>query len=107
VVEGYALLLAALLLVGGAAGDRFGRRRVFALGVALFAAASLWCRLAGNVRELIAARAVQGVGAALLVPGSLSIISATFDEHTRGAAFGTWSGATAITTALGPLLGAG
>lgn len=105
VVEAYALLLAALLLVGGAAGDRFGRRRVFAVGVALFAAASVYCGLAGNVRELIAARAVQGVGAALLVPGSLSIISATFDEHARGAAFGTWSGATAITTALGPLLG--
>ena len=105
VVEAYALLLAALLLVGGAAGDRYGRRRVFALGVALFAAASVCCGLAGNVRELIAARAVQGVGAALLVPGSLSIISANFDARTRGAAFGTWSGATAITTALGPLLG--
>ena len=105
VVEAFALLLAALLLVGGAAGDRFGRRRVFALGVALFGAASIGCGLAINVRELIAARALQGVGAALLVPGSLSIISATYDERTRGAAFGTWSGATAITTALGPLLG--
>lgn len=105
VIEAYALLLAALLLVGGAAGDRFGRRRVFALGVTLFAAASIGCGLAADVRELIAARAVQGVGAALLVPGSLSIISASFDERSRGAAFGTWSGATAITTALGPLLG--
>ena len=69
VVESYALFLAALLLVGGAAGDRFGRRRVFAWGVALFAAASVWCGLAGSVRELIVARAIQGIGGALLVPG--------------------------------------
>src|SRR5438132_10513600 len=74
VVEAYALFLAALLLVGGAAGDRFGRRRVFVIGVALFATASVWCGLAGSVRQLIVARAVQGVGAALLVPGSLAII---------------------------------
>jgi EmrB/QacA subfamily drug resistance transporter len=105
VVEAYALLLAALLLVGGAAGDRFGRRRVFTLGVALFAAASACCGLAGSVRELIAARAVQGIGAALLVPGSLALISASFDERARGRAIGTWSGATAITAALGPVLG--
>jgi len=105
VVESYALFLAALLLVGGAAGDRFGRRRVFAVGVALFAAASLWCGLAGTVRTLIAARAVQGIGGALLVPGSLAIISASFDEHARGKAIGTWSAATAITMALGPVLG--
>jgi EmrB/QacA subfamily drug resistance transporter len=105
VIEAYALFLAALLLVGGAAGDRFGRRRVFLLGVALFAMSSLWCGLAGGVRELILARALQGIGGALLVPGSLAIISASFTEHDRGKAIGTWSGATAITAALGPVLG--
>jgi EmrB/QacA subfamily drug resistance transporter len=105
VVESYALFLAALLLVGGAAGDRFGRRRVFVIGVALFAAASVWCGLAGSVRQLIAARAVQGVGAALLVPGSLAIISASFDEQSRGKAIGTWSGASALMAALGPVFG--
>jgi hypothetical protein len=81
VIEAYALFLAALLLVGGAAGDRFGRRRVFLLGVALFAVSSLGCGLAGNVRELILARALQGIGGALLVPGSLAIISASFAEY--------------------------
>jgi MFS family permease len=105
VIEAYALFLAALLLVGGAAGDRFGRRRVFLLGVALFAVSSLGCGLAGNVRELIRARALQGIGGALLVPGSLAIISASFAEHDRGKAIGTWSGATAVTAALGPVLG--
>jgi EmrB/QacA subfamily drug resistance transporter len=105
VVESYALFLSALLLVGGASGDRFGRRRVFAIGTVLFAAASVCCGLSGSMNQLIVARALQGVGAALLVPGSLAIISATFDERTRGAAFGTWSAATASTTALGPVLG--
>ncbi len=105
VVEAYALFLAALLLVGGAAGDRFGRRRVFLLGVTLFAVSSVWCGLTGGVRELIAARALQGIGGALLVPGSLSIIGASFAEQDRGKAIGTWSGATAITAALGPVIG--
>jgi EmrB/QacA subfamily drug resistance transporter len=105
VIEAYALFLAALLLVGGAAGDRFGRRRVFLLGVALFAVSSIGCGLAGGVRELILARALQGIGGALLVPGSLAIISASFAEQDRGKAIGTWSGATAITAALGPVLG--
>jgi EmrB/QacA subfamily drug resistance transporter len=105
VIEAYALFLAALLLVGGGAGDRFGRRRVFLLGVAGFAAASAWCGFAGSMRELILARAAQGIGAALLVPGSLAIISASFAERERGKAIGTWSGATAITAALGPVLG--
>ena len=105
VIEAYALFLAALLLAGGAAGDRFGRRRVFLLGVALFAMSSIWCGLASGVRELILARALQGIGGALLVPGSLAIISASFAEHDRGKAIGTWSGATAITAALGPVLG--
>jgi EmrB/QacA subfamily drug resistance transporter len=105
VVEAYALFLAALLLVGGAAGDRFGRRRVFLAGVALFAMSSVWCGLAGGVRELILARVLQGIGGALLVPGSLAIISASFAEQDRGKAIGTWSGATAVTAALGPVLG--
>jgi EmrB/QacA subfamily drug resistance transporter len=105
VVEAYALFLAALLLVGGAAGDRFGRRRVFLLGVALFALSSVWCGLVGSVRELILARSLQGIGGALLVPGSLAIISASFAEQDRGKAIGTWSGATAITAALGPVIG--
>ncbi len=105
VIEVYTLFLAALLLVGGAAGDRFGRRRVFLLGVALFAVSSVACGLAGSVRELILARGVQGIGGALLVPGSLAIISASFAEQDRGKAIGTWSGASAITAAVGPVLG--
>jgi EmrB/QacA subfamily drug resistance transporter len=105
VVESYTLFLAALLLVGGTTGDRFGRRRVFALGVALFAAASIWCGMTGSVMQLIFARAVQGIGGALLVPGSLALISASFPESERGKAIGTWSGYTAITTAIGPVIG--
>lgn len=105
IVEAYALFLAALLLVGGSLGDHFGRRRVFAIGVALFALASVGCGLAQGVTQLIIARAVQGIGGALLVPGSLAIISASFSEEQRGRAIGTWSGFTAITMAFGPVLG--
>ncbi|MDB6019131.1 MAG: drug resistance transporter, EmrB/QacA subfamily [Pedosphaera sp.] len=105
VVEAYALFLAALLLVGGSLGDRFGRRRVFCVGVALFALASVWCGLAPTVKQLTLARAVQGVGGALLVPGSLAIISASFGEERRGWAIGVWSGFTAMTTAIGPVIG--
>lgn len=105
VVESYALLLSALILTGGASGDVFGRRRMFLLGVSVFVTASVACGLAGNIRELVIARAVQGLGAAFLVPGSLSIISASFSESKRGRAIGTWSGFTAITTAAGPVLG--
>jgi EmrB/QacA subfamily drug resistance transporter len=105
VVESYALTLAALLLTGGSLGDLRGRRTVFASGVFIFAAASAWCGLSHTIGELIAARAVQGVGAALLVPGSLSLISASFPEAQRGRAIGTWSGFTAMTAALGPVLG--
>ena len=105
VVEAYTLLLAALLLLGGSLGDRYGRKKTYAIGIVVFALASVWCGLAPNIQQLIIARAVQGVGGALLVPGSLAIISATFSEKDRGEAIGTWSGATAITTALGPLLG--
>lgn len=105
IVEAYSLFLAALILVGGSLGDRFGRRKVYALGVAVFALASAWCGLAPNIGELIGARALQGIGGALLVPGSLAIISAAFPKERRGQAIGTWSGWTAITTALGPVLG--
>ena len=105
VVEAYGLLLSALLLVGGSLGDRFGRRRVYAMGIVLFAAASAACGLAGSVRELVVARGLQGAGAALLVPGSLAIISASFPARERGRAIGTWSGFSAIATAFGPVLG--
>jgi len=105
VVESYALLLAALLLVGGALGDHYGRRRIFAIGVGIFALSSVACALAGNVQQLIAARAVQGVGGALLVPGSLALISAAYPEKERGKAIGTWSGFSGITAAVGPVLG--
>lgn len=105
VVAAFALTLSALLLTGGSLGDLYGRRRIFSLGVIVFAAASLWCGLAPNVEHLIAARAVQGVGGALLVPGSLALISASFSSDARGRAIGTWSAVTSITTALGPVLG--
>src|SRR5438270_4486413 len=105
VVEAYGLFLGALILAGGSFGDVFGRRLMFASGVTLFAIASAGCGLATSIHQLIIARSVQGVGAAFLVPGSLAIISASFDEKARGKAIGTWSGFTAITTAIGPLLG--
>jgi EmrB/QacA subfamily drug resistance transporter len=106
VVESYALFLAALLLVGGVLGDRFGRKRIFVLGTVLFAAMSVWCGLSPNIEMLIVARAAQGVAAALLTPASLAIISAAFNDETeRGRAIGTWSGFTAITAAFGPVLG--
>jgi EmrB/QacA subfamily drug resistance transporter len=105
IVNGYTLMLAALILVGGSAGDRFGRRRVFTLGAAIFTAASISCGLAPNVTALIAGRIVQGIGGALLIPGSLALISAAFPAEERGKAIGTWAGFSAVTTALGPVLG--
>lgn len=105
VVEAYALFLAALLLVGGSLGDQYGRRLMFTVGVGLFTLASVWCGLAPNVDQLVVARGVQGVSAALLVPGSLAIISASFSEADRGRAIGTWSGFSAITAAVGPVVG--
>ena len=105
VIESYGLFLSSLILVGGALGDLLGRRFVFLVGVGIFAVASVACGLAPNIHFLIIARALQGIGAALLVPGSLAIISACFDEASRGSAIGTWSGFTAITSALGPVLG--
>ena len=105
VVESYGLFLGALVLVGGSLGDLFGRRVMFVVGVIIFALASVCCGAASNIHQLIIARSVQGVGAALLVPGSLAIISSSFDETSRGQAIGTWSGFTAITAAIGPVLG--
>ena len=105
VVEAYGLTLSALILVGGSMGDLFGRRRVFLSGVAVFTLASMGCGLALSLGQLIAARAIQGIGAAFLVPGSLALISASFGEQERGRAIGTWSGSTAITTAIGPVVG--
>jgi EmrB/QacA subfamily drug resistance transporter len=105
IVEAYSLFLAALILVGGSLGDHYGRRRIFAMGVVIFAVASVWCGLSPNTTSLIIARAAQGIGGALLVPGSLAIISASFDAKQRGKAIGTWSGFTAITAAVGPVLG--
>ncbi len=105
VVESYGLFLGALILVGGSIGDLFGRRLMFLIGVGIFAAASIACGCATSIQQLVIARSAQGIGAAFLVPGSLSIISASFGEKIRGQAIGTWSGFTAITTAIGPVLG--
>ncbi len=105
VVNGYLLTLAALILLGGSLGDRFGRRRVFLIGVAWFAAASLLCGVAPTLPLLIAARVLQGIGGALLTPGSLAIIEASFYEDDRGEAIGAWSGLGGIATAIGPFLG--
>jgi MFS family permease len=105
VVEAYAPFLAALILVGGSLGDHFGRRRIFAIGVSLFAVASVLCGLAPTIVLLIVARAMQGMGGALLVPASLALISAAFEGQQRGRAIGTWSGFTAMTSVIGPVLG--
>jgi EmrB/QacA subfamily drug resistance transporter len=105
VVESYALLLTSFMLVGGSLGDIYGRKRIFIAGVVLFAAASMWCGLASSIGVLIAARCLQGIGGALLIPGSLAILGASFDENERGKAIGTWSGFTSITAAAGPVLG--
>jgi EmrB/QacA subfamily drug resistance transporter len=104
-VNAYTLTLASFILLGGAAGDRFGRRRVFTIGVVWFAAASLLCGLAPDVTTLVAARALQGVGGALLTPGCLAILQASFREEDRGRAIGAWSGLAGIAGALGPFLG--
>lgn len=105
VVESYALFLASLLLTGGSLGDLYSRRKVFASGVALFAVASIWCGLARDISQLIVARSLQGVGGALLVPGSLALLSASFSSQERGRAIGIWSGFTSITAAVGPVMG--
>jgi EmrB/QacA subfamily drug resistance transporter len=104
-VDAYLLFLGTLLLVGGALGDRFGRRRVFLIGIVWFALASAACGLAASVEVLIVSRAIQGVGAALLVPGSLSLVRATFREADQGPAIGAWAGLSGVTTAVGPIVG--
>lgn len=105
VVNAYLLFLGSLVLVGGSMGDKLGRRTVFIAGIALFTLASAACGFAPNAAALIAARAVQGIGAALLVPSSLAIIGAVFNDAERGRAIGTWAGVGAITSALGPVAG--
>lgn len=105
VVNGYTLFLAALLLLGGALGDRYGRRGVFLAGVVIFTAASVWCGLAPTVPHLIAARAAQGIGGALLTPGSLALINANYPSSQRGHAIGLWSAFTAIAAGAGPVVG--
>ena len=105
VIESYGLFLSALILVGGALGDSLGRRAMFLLGVAGFAAASAGCGFSSTIKGLIICRSVQGIAAAFLVPGSLAIISSSFDEKFRGKAIGTWAGFTSITSAFGPVLG--
>ena len=104
-INAYTLSLSSLLLIGGAAGDQFGRRRLFIIGIIIFAVALVWCGFSPNVMQLISARVVQGVGAALLIPSSLAIIGATFAENERGKAVGTWAGFSALAAAAGPLLG--
>ena len=105
IINAYLLMLGALVLIGGAAGDRYGRRRVFLAGIAVFTGASVVCAIARNVEILIVARALQGFGAALLVPGSLAILGSTFAADERGSAVGAWAGFAALTTAAGPVLG--
>lgn len=104
-VNAYTLTLAALILVGGSLGDRWGRRRVYLVGVTWFVLASILCALAPSIEVLVAARALQGVGGALLTPGSLAIISASFHPDDRGRAIGAWSGLAGVTMAIGPLVG--
>jgi MFS family permease len=105
IVNAYLLLLGALVLVGGSAADLYGRRRIFLAGIAVFTAASIACGLSPDIEVLVASRAVQGLGAALLTPASLAMLGATFDEHERSHAIGIWAGAGALTAALGPVLG--
>jgi EmrB/QacA subfamily drug resistance transporter len=105
VVNAYTLCMSALLLTGGAAADQYGRRLIFITGVGIFAVASVTCGLAMNVQTLLLARGIQGVGAALLIPCSLALIGAAYDEQERGAAIGVWSGASAIASGLAPLMG--
>jgi MFS family permease len=105
IVNGYTLTLASLILIGGSHGDRFGRRRVFLVGIVWFAAASLFCGLAPTEEALVAARALQGIGGALLTPGSLAIIQASFAAGDRARAVGAWSGLSGVAAAIGPFVG--
>ena len=105
VVEAYALTLAALLIIGGSLGNLYGRRIIFLIGTFIFTIASIGCGLSLTMMQLIIARAIQGIGGALLVPGSLALISASFPKERRGKAIGTWAGFTSLMTAIGPVVG--
>lgn len=105
VVESYALFLSALILIGGSLGDLYGRKRIYGIGIAIFALASIVCALAPSIGWLVAGRSLQGLGGALATPGSLALISVNFSGEARGRAIGTWSGASAVTAAFGPVLG--
>src|SRR5215204_1787686 len=105
VVNAYALTFGVLMLSGGKLADMFGRRAIFITGLVIFTVASLWCGLSGGAESLIAARTVQGVGAALMNPATLSIITATFPPRQRGMAIGVWAGVSALALAIGPLVG--
>src|SRR6185503_20230652 len=105
IIDAYLLVLSSLILAGGSLGDRLGRVRMFGIGIVLFAGASIWCGAAPSTTQLIAARALQGAGAALLVPGSLAIIAAVFPKEERGRAIGTWSSLTSLAIIAGPVLG--
>lgn len=105
IINAYTLCISALLLVGGAAADQFGRRRVFLIGITIFTIASVGCGLASGIATLVGSRAIQGVGAALLIPCSLALIGAAYEEKERGAAIGIWSGASAVAAGGGPLVG--
>src|SRR6185312_9732129 len=105
IINAYTLCISALLLVGGAAADQFGRRRVFLIGITIFTIASIGCGFAPGIVTLVGSRALQGLGAALLIPCSLALIGAAYNEKERGAAIGIWSGASAVAAGGGPLLG--
>ena len=105
ITNAYALTLSAFLLLGGAAGDAYGLKRIFMLGISIFGLASVWCGLSNSAAMLITARSVQGIGGALMVPGSLALISTNFPPNERTAAIGTWAAASGIAAALGPILG--
>src|SRR4051794_20437465 len=105
IVNAYLLMLAALILVGGSLGDKLGRKKIFMIGIALFLLSSLACGLSPTIEVMIGARMIQGIGGALMIPGSLAIISASFADDRRGRAIGTWSAATTLVTIAGPLLG--
>src|SRR5918994_2555777 len=105
VINGYLLVLSALILLGGSLGDRYGRRRIYQVGIVVFALGSALCAAAPNVGTLVAARVVQGVGGALLTPGALAILEATFRREDRSRAIGAWSGLTGVASAIGPFVG--
>ena len=105
IMEAYALFMSSLMLLGGSLGDKFGRKRIFALGIVIFTGASIWCGLSPSTSQLIVARAFQGAGGALLIPGRLAIVNISFSDEHRGRAIGIWGAFTAITTTLGPILG--